>query len=120
LLRSHIGLLLNLAASITPRNENLHPNIPRDAEEPISASLHKVRIVDRRNQPDWISSQCELWSSASVSTDHARDVIYRKVHCGFQASFGEMTSRKGCVGGASVARQYSVWGWVWGLELGQP
>jgi hypothetical protein len=36
-----------------------------------------------------------------VSTDHARDVIYRKVHCGFQASFGEMTSRKGYVGGAS-------------------
>jgi hypothetical protein len=34
LLHSHVGLLLNLAATITPRDENLHPNIPRNAEKP--------------------------------------------------------------------------------------
>jgi hypothetical protein len=54
-----IGLLLHLEATITPRDENLHPNIPR-AEEPNFLSLPKVRIVDHRNQPDWISSQCGL------------------------------------------------------------
>jgi hypothetical protein len=55
-----IGLLLHSAATITPRNENLHPNIPRDAEEPNSQSSPKVYIVDHHNQPDWISSQCGL------------------------------------------------------------
>jgi hypothetical protein len=53
-------LLLNLAAAITPQDENLHPpNIPRDAEGPNSSSSHKVRIVDRRNQ--------QIGSLASVS-----------------------------------------------------
>jgi hypothetical protein len=47
------GLLLNLAATVTRRDKNLHPNIPRDTEEPNSKSTPKVHVVDRRNQPDW-------------------------------------------------------------------
>jgi hypothetical protein len=64
-----------------PRDKNMHPTIPRDAEEPNSESSPKVRIVDRRNQPDWISS-----------IQHANDVTYLGIHWVSVASFCEMTS----------------------------
>jgi hypothetical protein len=121
------ALLLNLAAASPPRMRiHILTVMPLQCGE---AKLYtpKLCIVEQRNQAYSSSSQCEIWSSVSVSAASAKSkyrqmsftgkfliwCLYVRLEvqpvklakCGVKC--------EDCVWGWSSARQYSVWGRVW-------